>query len=110
MAIDARQNHIGGTLHVKNNQVVSDTNLIIDGDVVTDELKAPGKTVIISRGCTVQANIDCNVLQVIGTLQGNANATELIELVDDSLVQGDIVAPMIEIAYRARLSGNMRYS
>ena len=35
---------------------------------------------------------------------------ELIELVDDSLVQGDIVAPMIDIAYRARLSGNMRYS
>ena len=109
MGLDARQNHIGGTLHVKNNQVVSDTNLIIDGDVVTDELRAPQNR-HHQQGCTVQANIDCNILQVIGTLQGNATATELIELVDDCLVQGDIVAPMIDIAYRARLSGNMRYS
>ncbi|MEQ9363438.1 MAG: polymer-forming cytoskeletal protein [Leptospirales bacterium] len=110
MALDARQNHIGGTLHVKNNQVMSDTNLIIDGDVITDDLRAPGKTVIISKGCTVQANIECNILQVIGTLQGNVSATELIELADDCVVQGDIVAPMIEVAYRARLSGSMRYS
>ena len=89
---------------------MSDTNLIIDGDVITDNISAVGKTVIISKGCTVQANIECNVLQVIGTLQGNASASELIELVDDCLVQGDIVAPQIQIAYRARLSGNMRYS
>ena len=75
MALDARQNHIGGTLHVKNNQVMSDTNLIIDGDVITDNISAVGKTVIISKGCTVQANIECNVLQVIGTLQGNASAS-----------------------------------
>ena len=110
MAIDARQNHIGGTLHLKNNQVVSDTNLIIDGDVQSDQIYAPGKTVIISKGCTVQANVECNILQVIGTLQGNANATELISMADDSVVQGDITAPQIEVAYRARLSGTIRYS
>jgi cytoskeletal protein CcmA (bactofilin family) len=110
MGTDARQNHIGGTLHVRNNQVVSDTNLIIDGNVICDNLQAVGKTVIISKGCTVQANIECNILQVIGTLQGNVNATELIQLSDDCLVQGDISAPQIDIAFRARLSGNMRYS
>lgn len=102
-------NHIGGTLHVHSNQVISDTHLIIDGDVVTDRIIAEGKSIIISIGTKVQGDIQCGMLQVIGELQGNVTATERIQIEDTAVVVGDIKAPKIDIAYRARFQGHMSY-
>ncbi len=103
-------NQIGGTLHVHSNQVISDTHLIIDGDVVTDKIIAEGKSIIISLGTKVQGDVECAMLQVIGELHGNVKATDRIQLEDTAVLIGDIVAPKIDIAYRARFSGHMSYS
>ena len=108
MAVD--KNVIGGTLHVHSNQVVSDSDLVIDGDVVTDRIICEGKSVTISTNTEVKADVQCATFQLIGQLQGNVTATELIQLEDTAVLTGDITAPKIQIASKARFQGRISYS
>jgi len=63
--------------------------------------------VVVEREGTVEAEVSSESLRVIGTLRGNATATQRVELLPGSNVKGDLTAPRIWIQEGAKFKGQI---
>ncbi|MBX7056434.1 MAG: polymer-forming cytoskeletal protein [Leptospirales bacterium] len=104
-----RQIRLLKTITLNGGDIVAEDDLLIYGKVNVSRIEASGKTVVIGIGADVSADIRGGTVQVIGTLNGNITASELISVAETATLNGDIAAPHIELAKRCRFSGRLTY-
>jgi len=79
----------------------------IDGKVHGNLIIEPGckGTIAIGPGAEVRGDINAYRVLVAGTVQGNIQATERVELLSSARVSGDIAYGSISILHGARVIG-----
>jgi cytoskeletal protein CcmA (bactofilin family) len=110
MASGEKQSH-------SNSQTVIGSTIVIDGEISGDEElviqgKVKGKInlkelLVVEGSGVIEADIETATVQVAGSVTGNIEASDKVELKSDCKVVGDIRAPRIHIADGAVFKGNV---
>ena len=87
-------------------QVVSGEDVYVNGDL-DGSVDAPGHMVTVGPEGTVHANIKARVCIVHGTLVGNVDAADKMEIHKDARLQGDIRTPSIVVEDGAYFKGGI---
>jgi len=102
------------TLIGVNTEIKGDINftggLRIDGKVNGNIFAAPGdggSTLVLSEHAVVTGNVKVPHLVINGTIRGNVEAPESIELQPQAEIVGDVHYRMIEMALGASVNGNL---
>jgi cytoskeletal protein CcmA (bactofilin family) len=92
-------------------------SIVVDGEISGDEdltvrgtIKgrvALSASLYIEESGTVEADIETDNVEISGSVTGNIQATEKVELKSDGRVVGDVKAPRILIADGAVFKGNV---
>lgn len=98
----AAETIVGSSVKLKGN-LRSDGNIKIYG-IVTGELKTKG-TVFVGPEASIIASIKAKSVKISGTVQGNIEAGDLLEITETGRVLGDICANVLSIAPGAVFSG-----
>ncbi len=110
MADEGKMNSIiGKGCKVKGTIDVQDGTLRIDGDF-EGNVNCPGGTLVIGKGGTVKADIKVSSAVVGGTVTGNIDAKEKIELQAGSRLEGDIKTRRLVIDEGVFFEGSCRMS
>ena len=110
MADEGKMNSIiGKGCKVTGTIDVQDGTLRIDGDF-EGNVNCPGGTVVIGKGGTVKADIKVSSAIVGGTVHGNIDAREKIELQAGSRLEGDIKTRRLVIDEGVFFEGSCRMS
>ncbi len=110
MADEGKMNSIiGKGCKVTGTIDVQDGTLRIDGDM-EGNVNCPGGTVVIGKGGTVKADIKVSNAVVGGTVHGNIDAREKIELQAGSRLEGDIKTKRLVIDEGVFFEGSCRMS
>lgn len=104
-----RQIRLLKSITLNGGEILVEDDLLIYGKVNVSRIEAGDKTVVVGVGAEVTADIRGGTVQVIGTLNGNITATELISIAETATLNGDIAAPHIELAKRCRFNGRLTY-
>jgi cytoskeletal protein CcmA (bactofilin family) len=91
---------------VLDGDLSSGDDLIIEGRV-NGTIHVPENAVTIAAGGTVRGRVFARVITVLGTVQGDVNATGLIEAAEGSRIEADLIAPAIAIAEGAFIVGRL---
>jgi cytoskeletal protein CcmA (bactofilin family) len=89
-----------------NGQIHSKEDLYVDGDV-EGTVEAPEHRLTIGPNGTVHATIKGREVVVLGTIQGNVEATERIEIKKEAKLVGDIRTARIVIEDGAYFKGSI---
>ena len=89
-----------------NGQIHSKEDLYVDGDV-EGTVEAPDHKLTIGPNGTVHATIKAREVVALGTIQGNVEATERIEIRKDAKLVGDIRTARIIIEDGAYFKGSI---
>ncbi|MCB1172878.1 MAG: polymer-forming cytoskeletal protein [Leptospiraceae bacterium] len=103
-------NYIRDTFVILDSEIISDEDLIIEGQVNTSKIDAKEHTCIVSLNAEINSDIHAGVIQIIGKVNGNIHASREITLADTAQVNGDLTAPRIHLSPRARLQGTISYN
>ncbi len=110
MADEGKMNSIiGKGCRVKGTIDVQDGTLRIDGDF-EGNINCPGGTLVIGKGGTIKADIKVSSAVVGGTVTGNIDAREKIELQAGSRLEGDIKTRRLVIDEGVFFEGSCRMS
>jgi cytoskeletal protein CcmA (bactofilin family) len=110
MADEGKVNSIiGKGCKVKGTIDVQDGTLRIDGDF-EGNVNCPGGTLVIGKGGTVKADINVSNAVVGGTVNGNIDAKEKIELQAGSRLEGDIKTRRLVIDEGVFFEGSCKMS
>lgn len=110
MADEGKMNSIIGKGCKVNGTIdVQDGTLRIDGDF-EGNVNCPGGTLVIGKGGTVKADIKVSNAVVGGTVNGNIDAKEKIELQAGSRLEGDIKTRRLVIDEGVFFEGSCRMS
>lgn len=90
-----------------NGQISGDEDLVIAGEVV-GSVFLPGNQVRVQNGADVQANITARVIEVDGRVDGDLKAAERIVIRSTSVVDGDIVAPQVQLEEGCEFKGSVQ--
>ena len=92
-------------------------SIVVDGEISADEDLTVRSTIkgrvalsaslYIEESGTVEADIETDNVEISGSVTGNIQATEKVELKSDGRVVGDVKAPRILIADGAVFKGNV---
>ena len=74
------------------------------GDIVSSS------DLYIGKDAQVQAQIEANLVSLKGTLKGNTNALQRVELFSTASVEGDITTPDMVMESGCQLNGTCRMS
>jgi len=96
---------IGSSIVIKG-EVSGTEPLFIDGKV-EGSIHIPDHRVTIGRGSRVGADIRAHDVVVMGSVQGNIYAADLLDIRADSFIQGQMVAKRIRIDDGAVLKGSV---
>jgi cytoskeletal protein CcmA (bactofilin family) len=96
---------IGKAVMIKG-QIFSREDLVIDGEV-EGTVEAHEHRVTIGQHGKVQASIKAREIVVLGTIQGNVEATEKIDIRKDAKLLGDIKTSRIVIEDGAYFKGSI---
>jgi len=97
-------NVIGSSI-VIDGEITGDEDLVIQGTVKGKiTLK---ESLFVEGSGVVEADIETRNVEVSGSVTGNINATDKVELRSDGRMVGDIKAPRILIADGATFKGNV---
>ena len=103
--IQQRKAILGPSIHVKG-EVIGNEDLVVEGRVEgTVRLREHHLTV--GKSAEVQATLEAKSIRVEGTVHGDIQAGERVELATGSTVVGDITAPRIVISDGARFKGSV---
>ncbi|MCB1306909.1 MAG: polymer-forming cytoskeletal protein [Leptospiraceae bacterium] len=105
-----KQTKIGGSIIINNGDIETDEDLIISGHISANRIEARDKTVVIGVNSEVTADINGGVVQIVGTLNGNVTASQLIQIEETATLNGDVAAPKIKLASRCRFHGQISYT
>ena len=110
MADEGKMNSIIGKGCKVNGTIdVQDGTLRIDGDF-EGNINCPGGTLVICKGGTVKADVKVSNAVVGGTVNGNIDAKEKIELQAGSRLEGDIKTRRLVIDEGVFFEGSCRMS
>jgi len=110
MADEGKMNSIiGKGCKVKGTIDVQDGTLRIDGDF-EGNVNCPGGTLVIGKGGMVKADINVSSAVVGGTVNGNIDAKEKIELQAGSRLEGDIKTRRLVIDEGVFFEGSCKMS
>lgn len=106
LAIDAFKTFIDAST-VMEGRIVFAESIRIDGKVMGDVQVVPGTTgnVAVGPGAVVRGDIAAHRVLVAGTVQGNIQAMEIVQLMDGANVTGDISYAAISIVHGAIVNG-----
>lgn len=102
--------YIGKSLNFNQGSLTANEDLVFDGNFNATVIDAGTNTVVVGLNCTVTADINAGVVEVIGTFNGNITASQSIYLANTAVVNGDITAPLIRIEKHTRFQGRISYS
>jgi len=87
-------------------QIVSKEDLYIDGEV-DGTVELPENRLTIGANGKVKANVRAREVVILGSIQGNVEATEKVEIRKDARLGGDIRTARIVIEDGAVFKGNI---
>lgn len=96
---------IGKSFVIKG-QVSCDGDLYIDGQV-EGSVDPKGNRLTIGPQGRLKANVMASIVVVRGTLEGNIQASERVDLKQSAVVVGDIVTQSISIEPGAQIKGSI---
>lgn len=96
---------IGASVVIKG-ELSAKEDLTISGRV-EGKVEVHDHVVRVGRDAKVNAEINARAVIVEGTVTGNINATERIELLENGSVEGDITSPKIAMAEGAEFRGKI---
>jgi cytoskeletal protein CcmA (bactofilin family) len=88
-----------------NGRLTGDEDLIIEGRV--EGTISLNNHLIVEQTGTVVADVETVELTVRGKVNGNITASELVSIMADAVVVGDVRAPRVIIEDGARFKGNI---
>jgi cytoskeletal protein CcmA (bactofilin family) len=96
---------IGKSIIIKGD-LSGDEDLIIDGKV-EGRVQLPNNQITIGADGRISADIEAKAIIVVGKTAGNLNASEMVEVQATGSVEGDIIAPRLQIQEGAIVNGNI---
>ena len=96
---------IGKALRVEG-RVISDEDLTIDGDI-EGSIEVGGHNLTILPGASVKADLAAKTITISGSVIGNVQATEIVDLRATGSVTGNIRAPRFAMAEGATVMGTV---
>jgi cytoskeletal protein CcmA (bactofilin family) len=102
--MDGEKTILGPTLEIEG-EIEGDEDLVIQGRIHGKIMSR--KDLTVDGTGKVEASINTKNLAVSGTLVGNVQATERVEVRKEGKMVGDIKAPRVVIADGAKFKGNI---
>lgn len=107
LARDIKEGNLSGFIG-NTTEMHGDTSFVgmlrVDGKVY-GTVKSDKGTLILSSGGLIEANVEVGVAKILGTVRGNINCTEKIEIGRTGHVIGDILTPSLVIEQGAVFEG-----
>ena len=94
---------VGQSIHIKG-EMNGKEDLTIEG-TVEGRVSLPGNSLTIGANGRVAAEIHAKNVEVLGQVQGNIVAVDVVTIAPSGSVQGDIKSPRVAIADGARFRG-----
>ena len=105
-SIDDAAPHIGRGLCVTG-EITGSRDLYIEGEV-SGSIFLPDNHVVVGGTADVQANISARIVEVAGNVIGDLNAADRIVIRSSSSVEGDIMAPQIQLEEGCQFKGSVQ--
>lgn len=101
----AEQANIGASLVIKG-EITGSESLYIDGRV-EGSIHVNGQRVTIGRSGSVTANIDAKEVVIMGTVKGNIQCSERLDIRCEGSLTGDVASPRVCVEDGAMLKGSV---
>jgi cytoskeletal protein CcmA (bactofilin family) len=96
---------VGAKISIRGT-IISRGDVYLNGEV-EGKVEAVNSTVTVGPNAKVIANLDAKKVVVVGTVDGNIKATEVIELQKTGTITGDLTTARIAIEDGAYLKGSV---
>lgn len=106
MPVNLQKSIIGPKLKIEGN-VISNEELIIEGEVNASKIDAGNHPIIVGIGSKVTGDLYGSEIIIYGKVKGNCFAKKSIHLGDKAVVDGDLHAPLIHIEPTSEVSGRL---
>ncbi|MFQ5458922.1 MAG: polymer-forming cytoskeletal protein [Myxococcota bacterium] len=97
--------HIGKSVCVKG-EITGDEDLTIEGKV-EGKIELKNHDLVIGSSAQIRAEVTAKNVEIIGSVIGNVIATERVEIREVGSLEGDIVAPRVNIVDGAHFKGSV---
>jgi cytoskeletal protein CcmA (bactofilin family) len=97
---------LGPTLTFRGGELSSDEDLIIEG-VVEGKIAHQSHHLTIGKQGRVKANIRARFITVLGTVEGDLQGDEGVQIAASAHVIGNVIAPRISLESGARFEGSI---
>jgi len=104
-AAPGEQATIGASVVIKG-EISGSEPLYIDGRV-EGSIHVSGQRVTIGRSGTVTANIDAKEVVIMGSVKGNIQCTDRLDIRAEGSLTGDVIAPRVSVEDGAMLKGSV---
>jgi cytoskeletal protein CcmA (bactofilin family) len=101
----AEQANIGASLVIKG-EITGSEPLYIDGRV-EGSIHVTGQRVTIGRSGSVTANIDAKEVVIMGSVKGNIQCTDRLDIRSEGSLTGDVTSPRVSVEDGAMLKGSV---
>jgi cytoskeletal protein CcmA (bactofilin family) len=95
--------HIGKSVCVKG-EITGDEDLTIEGKV-EGKIELKNHNLVIGSSAQIRAEIAAKNIQIIGSVVGNVIGSERVEIREVGSLEGDIIAPRVNIMDGAHFKG-----
>jgi cytoskeletal protein CcmA (bactofilin family) len=100
------QSRIGATLIIKG-EITSSESLYIDGHI-EGSLNCGENRVTVSSNGSVAANITAGEVVILGSVQGNVQCSDRLDIRSDGSLTGDVITKRISVEDQAILKGSVQ--
>ncbi|MBV8052517.1 MAG: polymer-forming cytoskeletal protein [Acidobacteriaceae bacterium] len=104
-AAAGEQATIGASVVIKG-EISGSEPLYIDGKV-EGSIHVSGQRVTIGRSGSVTANIDAKEVVIMGSVKGNIQCTDRLDIRAEGSLTGDVAAPRVSVEDGAMLKGSV---
>lgn len=97
--------HIGKSVCMKG-EITGDEDLTIEGKV-EGKIELKNHDLVIGSSAQIRAEVTAKNVEIIGSVVGNVIASERVEIREVGSLEGDIVAPRVNIVDGAHFKGSV---
>jgi cytoskeletal protein CcmA (bactofilin family) len=98
--------NIGKSISIKGD-LTGNEDISIEGKV-EGKVDLPNGQLTIGANGTVKGEVNAKGVVVIGRVTGNVNGSERVEIQATGVVEGDVIAPKLQVAEGAQLNGSIQ--
>lgn len=111
MPVNLQQTLLGPKTVLKDNSIIVDEELIIEGSVTLRSIEMGNNTLVIGVGAVVvvEQEIVARQIVVLGHVRANLRASDEIMIGDKAVVEGNLTAPKIKLDPTANVTGLLRH-